>query len=94
MKNTAIYAIVDTLAESIIGGLHMFKHDAAAVRFFSDVASQPDTIIAKHLNDHQLVCLGTLDESTCQLTVTDITHPRVVLTGSAWFLSRAEEPIK
>lgn len=91
MKNTAIYAIVDTLAESIIGGLHTFKHDAAAVRFFSDVASQPDTIIAKHLNDHQLVCLGTLDESTATIVNTET---RVVLTGSAWFLSRAEEPIK
>lgn len=88
MKLIGIYAIQDTLALTLVGGLHLFRTDAPAVRFFSDVASQPETIIAKHLSDHQLLCLGELDEETGAITEA---APRVVLTGSAWYLSTAKE---
>lgn len=58
-----IYAIRDTAADSIIGGLHMFKHDAVAVRFFMDIASDHQTMVARHLADHEIVKVGDIEES-------------------------------
>lgn len=89
-KPATMYAIRDILAEVLVGGVHLFKHDAAAVRFFGDVASQKETIVAKHLNDHELIAIGDIDEATGLVTpFADL--PRTVITGSAWYLSRAAE---
>lgn len=79
MKN--IYAIRDNLAATIVGGLFLHAHHAPAVRFFSDVASDPNTNVARHIEDHDMVCLGTLDEETCELVSTPLA---VVITGTAW----------
>lgn len=86
MKN--IYAILDTLAATIVGGLHLFAHDAPAVRFFSDIAADPQTMIGRHPDDHSLICLGVLDESTNTITPYDNGN-RVVITGAAWKAAQA-----
>lgn len=57
-----IYAIRDTVADTIVGGLHVFKHDAVAVRFFMDIASDHQTMVARHLGDHEMVKVGELNE--------------------------------
>lgn len=62
MDNTrhfsGIYAIYDRVADSIIGGLQTHKHDAAAVRAFTDVARDSQTMIHRHPADYDLVKLG------------------------------------
>lgn len=75
----AVYAILDTIADQLIGGLVHYKHDAAAVRFFSDVAAMKESLIAKHPQDFDLIRLGY------------ITHHHemepnnaVILKGSMW----------
>jgi len=78
-----LYAIVDRVAEDIIGGVHLYAHDAPAVRMFSDLHAADGTSIKKHPTDFDLVCLGTMDEKggiTAEF--------RVVLTGAACAAAR------
>jgi len=75
-----VYAVFDRVSESVQGGVHVFPHDAVAVRFFRDVMDAPDTSLAKHPADYDLVCLGSLDSETPAL-VSLVT--RTVLTGAS-----------
>lgn len=81
---TRIYAIVDKKADDIIGGLALHKHEAAAVRSFTDVASSDKTMINRHPEDYELVCLGGITENH---TIIATERPIVVLTGAAWAAS-------
>lgn len=82
-----IYAILDTLAAAIVGGLHVFPHDAPAVRFFSDIAGDPQTMIGRHPDDHSLICLGMLTEDNSIVPFAD--GNQVVITGAAWKAAQA-----
>lgn len=75
-----IYALFDKLAASIVGGLHTFKHDAAAIRFFGDIAGDPKSFVAKHAADYDLLVLGTMDDQG----VIDAEHPAIVISGAQW----------
>lgn len=77
-----IYAVRDNVASANVGGVYLFPHDTPAVRFFSDVALDPQTMVGRHPKDHSLLQLGTLDEDTC--VVVGLDQPRVVLSGEAW----------
>lgn len=61
----AIFAIKDLLTGDLVGQmpLHVFKHPAAAVRMFNDVALTQDSYIGKHLTDYDLICLGYLNDN-------------------------------
>lgn len=85
-----IFAIRDIKANQIVGGLHIFKHQAVAVRFFGDIASNPETMINRHIDDHELIVLGTYDEDT--LTINALLAPFVVIAGFAWLASQATAP--
>lgn len=82
-----LYAIRDTVAQSLTGNVHsvfVFGHDAAAIRFFSDAASDMQGI-GRHAADYELIRLGTLDEDTGYIEVPDVPlnpFPQVVLTGA------------
>lgn len=81
-----IYAILDTVSEQIAGGLYLHKHEAAAVRFYADVASRPDTLVAKHPQDFNLVQLGYITHEN-----TIIPEYKTVLLGSTWIASQAKK---
>lgn len=76
---TGIYAILDTAADMYIGGLHLHKHEASAVRMFNDIAMLPDTIIGKHPEDFELIQLGHLEDDN-KMSVEHM----LVLTGKQW----------
>lgn len=76
-----IYAIRDSKAETIIGGVHLFAHQAAAVRFFGDIASDSQTMVARHINDHELLYLGQIAEETGVIVSV---VPELVISGAAW----------
>lgn len=88
-----IYALLDTVARDILGGLHIFRHDAAAVRWFCDLAANEKTAIAAHPTDYELVYIGEvrLDDET-GIPALIPAEPRTVLTGSQWqaMTNRAE----
>lgn len=88
---TKLYAIRDTLAGALVGPVQTFKHDAIAVRFFGDVASQAGTSINQHVEQHELLCLGELDEESGQIGEWSgdanrlvVDEPVVVISGAAW----------
>lgn len=77
-----IYAIRDLVANSLLGGLHLFRHPAPAVRFFGDIAADQQTMIARHPQDYDLIRIGALDEDT--FVVTPLPIPEVIITGAAY----------
>lgn len=79
----AIFAIRDSLASTIVGGVYLFPHPAAAVRFFGDVASDAQTSVARHISDHELIQLGTLDLTTGEI-IPISGGVQVVITGASW----------
>lgn len=79
---TGIYAIHDIVADTIVGGLHLHKHHAPAVRMFTDIAGSKDTSINKHPNDFVLIQLGTLVHDETGLSIQP--HYDVVIKGAQW----------
>lgn len=75
----ALYAIYDVLAQTLMGGIYLHKHEAGAVRFFCDVASDPQTLIAKHPQDFDLIRLGYITHHT-EL----VADHAIILKGSTW----------
>lgn len=82
-----IVAVRDTLAGAFVGGVHLYPNDAAAIRFFSDVCADPQTLVHRHLNDHELVQLGSVDINSGAIAPCE---PRVLLTGAQWKAAQAE----
>lgn len=79
-----IYGVYDNKAEAIVGGLYLFRQDAAAIRMFGDIASDPKTLVGMHTEDYDLLLLGMLQENST-LTATD---PIKVMTGAAWLAAQ------
>lgn len=81
-----IFAIIDRVNDQIIGPLITFRHTAAAVRFFGDIATgQGPSIIAKHPADFDLYQLGYINEEN-----RIVQEHELVLTGLAWQASQAQ----
>lgn len=74
-----LVTIVDLAADMIIGGIHLFAHEAAAVRFFGDLVADPQTMIARHPKDHVLRLVGSIDENTGVITP----EMRDIVTGAS-----------
>lgn len=96
-----IYAIVDTLAADLVGmrdSITLHRHDATAIRMFSDIANNPQTSINAHVEDYVLVCLGYINDDNQILCVSHseaeggFHHHRVVLTGTAWKAAQEKQP--
>jgi len=74
-----VYAIRDKVAESIGQQVWLFKADAAAIRFFHDVMSDPKSYPAQHPDDFALVSLGILDDEGNFMGT-----PQVIFSGTQW----------
>lgn len=73
-----LYAVYDTKAEEVIGGvLYAFPHDAVAVRMFTDAYQAEGTTINKHPEDFELISLGTMENTAITPEL------RIVITGAA-----------
>lgn len=69
---TGIYTVYDKAAGMVIGGLHMHKHDAAAIRMFDDAARDERGMIGKHVTDFELVKVGEVkDDGSILLELVD-----------------------
>lgn len=109
MQTKLVYAIFDKLASDIIGGLHLFNTEVAAVRFFSDVASNPETLVHKHIRDYELIQLArAVDSDHPSLSHHQQQHDdgqplrvpqlipdyKVVITGAAWAAAQQQQEAK
>lgn len=76
---SGVYAINDTVAAQLVGGLYAHKHEAAAVRFFCDVAAMSDSLVGKHPQDFDLIRLGFITHEN-EL----VPDAALILKGSTW----------
>lgn len=79
-----IYAVYDLVAQTIVGRfLHLEKHDAAAIRMFTDAIANPQTDLHAHTADYNLICIGTVLENTDDAIFPVEIDPacRIVITG-------------
>lgn len=94
-----LYVIHDVLSDAILGGVHVFPADAPAVRFFGDLLAEGASIMARHPDDYQLVCIldNITDNGQMQFAeeveVDDrkyyaIPLPRVVITGRQYMAAQ------
>lgn len=73
-----IYAIYDKVADDL-GPLTTHRHVASAIRMFSDVATNQQTMVGQHPHDYELRCLGYINSDHQIEPAND-----VVLTGENW----------
>lgn len=66
--NEGVYVLYDKLAQAIVGGLHLHKHEATALRMFSDIITMNDSRVAQHPKDFDLCRIGFYNPITHQLT--------------------------
>jgi len=73
-----LFAVIDLVADEIAGGIHLMKHEAAAVRLFRDTLDHEGSMIAAHPQDFVLVKLGHIDDE-------HKLHPeyKTIITGAA-----------
>lgn len=74
-----IYTVYDIVAETIVGPLVLVPSDAAAIRHFSDTASDPKTTVGMHPKDYILITCGNID-SEGNITP----EHRIILEGKQW----------
>lgn len=87
-----LYAIMDTMAQDILGSTNaitIHKHEATAVRFFSDIAGTPGTLVNQHPEDCQLVRLAWLTDDN-----TILPDAAVILTGAQWKAAQPQPEAK
>lgn len=86
-----IYIIWDKLAMEAVGimKLHLYAHDAAAIRFFGDIASDKQSTVSRHPADYELHCIGNFD-SREQEMLTPMKRPVVVITGEQWLAAQQQ----
>lgn len=66
-----IYGFHDVKAQTYIGdttALLVFKHDAVAMRTFTDLAMQKGSVFQSHPADYELHCIGEFDTETGSIT--------------------------
>lgn len=76
---TALYCILDLVADQLIGQVQLHRHEAAAIRTFGDIAALPDSLVRLHPADFALVRLGYLGDDHQLLP-----DYAVVITGAQW----------
>lgn len=91
MRN--IYAIRDRVAQDLAGlqiyMLLVFLTDAQAVRYFGDAITDPQSILARHPADYELILCGSVSTDG-HLVSHEVGHPKVIITGDT--LVTAMEP--
>lgn len=84
-----IIAIIDTVTNDFAGPVQIHRHEAAAQRFFADIARMEGGAVQRYLRDHELVQLGTLDDDTLEITA----DKKILMTGKQ-FLAAQPSPEK
>ncbi|WNK13052.1 MAG: nonstructural protein [Microvirus sp.] len=76
-----IYAVRDTVAATLIGGLIMESTDAPAIRAFYDALRTPGNLLSEHPADFVMVQLGNINLETGDLREQNVI---VIATGNGW----------
>lgn len=79
-----LFAVYDTVAGSVIGGIVQESHAAPAIRAFYDALAQPQSGLGTHPDDYVLYELGELDLDTGMIWPVLGDSAIVVATGTQW----------
>lgn len=82
-------AIVDTLAHDIVGPITLHKNAVTAMRMWDDVCRMERSAIAQHVADHELRCVGYLEDESKDWQVSPAND--VLITGQQWLASQQEK---
>lgn len=65
-----VFSVLDTKGDVFMAPF-FFSATGQAVRAFSDLANNPDTVVSRHPGDYRLTCIGEFDDSTGRLVAYD-----------------------
>lgn len=93
----SLYIIRDNLANSILNEvIQAHASDASAVRTFSDIINLPNSPIAAHPGDYDLVCIGQLLDYNTEGDELKAGHIkpdyRVIINAKTWLDANAAKP--
>lgn len=81
MRKIGLYQIRDNKAEMVAGPIMAAKAEAVAVREFTKIIRNTDTMPGQHPEDYDLMKIGDQDEETGQVSAQ---LPTVILNGKTY----------
>lgn len=79
-----LYAVYDTVAGELFGGIVQEPREAPAIRAFYDALGAQGSPLASHPDDYNLLELGELDTETGLILPVLGQSPITVATGRQW----------
>lgn len=74
-----LFCVFDNKANEMMGGVQIQKHDALAIRTFTDAIKHPESRLVLHPDDYELRKLGYINTESGQI---DPQTPEVVITAA------------
>lgn len=75
-----LYIIWDKVTQDINGMVTVHQHEAAAIRFFSDVAGMENSPIIRHPQDYCFKRIGWIDDQGHV-----VPEDTIILEGATWY---------
>lgn len=81
MTHTRLYQLYDLTAQAVAGPIMSEKKDGPAIRAFTTVLEDKNTMPGRYPEQFELRLIGTQDEETSQINALT---PQTIATGAAW----------
>lgn len=95
-----LVAVIDTLANDIVGMPMMQKHEQTALRQWDDIVRMDGSRIAQQLNDHEMRVLAYFDDDSLTIEGADSEKakakglrpvPYTLITGKQWLAAQPKQ---
>lgn len=81
MTHTRLYQLYDLTAQAVAGPIMSEKKDGPAIRAFTTVLADKNTMPGRYPEQFELRLIGTQDEESSQINAL---MPQTIATGAAW----------
>lgn len=88
-RHQGIYAVLDLVANDLLGMLALHKSEATAIRMFADIADAKGTIVNQHPGDFALLLLGNIFYTDDAPYVKIVPDRRIIFTGEQYLATQA-----
>lgn len=92
MTRIGVYVVIDQTAKSVLGSLLCFQNDNLAVRFFDDLARDPQGSVSRHVQEYKIVQVGEVSQESGQLF--PLKRIREVYTGAKWMAAQPKPKVQ
>jgi hypothetical protein len=86
-----LYQVYDLTAQSCAGPLMKYLRDGPAIRDFHSVLGMKDTQPGRYPEQFHLLCVGTQDDETGEVSSLTPDTREIVETGAAWFEQQSRQ---